>query len=370
MMQPRRLLLVAAALAVTLGAGVATAQTVMVRNAPPGATIELVRNAVPIGSAAANATGDATLAVTLAPGVTETDVHVYVDGCDKLRRVFLVERGLQPPSPGPGCNRQEIYGWFVVRRPITTLVLDLGGAIPALWLRQGPAPSEWFSQGGPAAFAAAVHRLAPAGLALSAGGSLMKFADAVDVLCGPQLTCAGKGFRATYTAAAAYWINRYVAAEVSYMKPAKITADGSGDGFRFSSFVDARLVTVTGKVGAPIGPLRLYGEAGVNYHQATTSTTQTVDDHTITVDGVDQTVKGGTQTFELKTAGVGWLFGGGFEAWVAPSFALYVEGGRARLKGSPIGGGEGVFDDRVTFVLVGGRVHIGRRSARDAVTAR
>jgi len=359
MMEPRRLLVLVAALGVTVGVGVATAQTVIVRNAPPGATIELVRNAATIGSAAAGADGGATLAVALPPGVSETDVHVYVDVCDKLRRVFLVERGLQPPPQGRACDRKEIYGWFVVRRQITTLVLDLGGPNPSLWLRQGPVPSEWLSQG-PAPLAAAAHRRAPTGLVLFGSGSLVKFSDALTVACGTVSQCAGKDFRATYTAGVAYWITRFLAAEASYMKPAKVTADGSGDTFRFNSFLDARILTITGKVGVPIGPVRLYGQAGANYHQATSSTTQTIDDVTVTVDDVDQTIKGGTQTLELKTAGWGWLFGGGFEAWVAPSFAIYVEGGHARLRGAAVGGGEGGIDDRVTFVLVGARVHIGR----------
>ena len=53
---------------------------------------------------------------------------------------------------------------------------------------------------------------------------------------------------------------------------------------------------------------------------------------------VPQTFKGGTQTFETETRGWGWLFGGGLEAWIKPSFAIYGEAGSAALKGSAIVG--------------------------------
>jgi hypothetical protein len=58
---PGRLLAVAAVLQIVAGAGVANAQTVMVRSAPPGSTIELLVNSKVAGSATADPAGDATL---------------------------------------------------------------------------------------------------------------------------------------------------------------------------------------------------------------------------------------------------------------------------------------------------------------------
>ena len=89
-------------------------------------------------------------------------------------------------------------------------------------------------------------------------------------------------------------------------------------------------------------------------------TTQTQDPRTVTVDEVVQTIPGGTQTFELKTDGWGWLFGGGLEVWVSPSFAIYGEFDYGALKGSDVSGGEARIDDRLTSALLGLRVHIGK----------
>ena len=67
----------------------------------------------------------------------------------------------------------------------------------------------------------------------------------------------------------------------------------------------------------------------------------------------------GTAASAMKTEGWGWLFGGGLEAWVKPSFALYAEAGQARLKGTERNSGPGTMDDRTNFVLAGIRIHIG-----------
>lgn len=356
---PWRPLALAAALHVVAGVGVAAAQTVIVTNAPPGSTVELVLNAATIGSATADRTGNATLAVNL--GKAETDAHISVDVCKDLRRVLLMEQGQQPPPAGGGCDRREIAGLFLVRR-VTTLVVSLAGPSPTLWLRQGPAPAEWLIQQEESERVrpARTWRPSPTGLVLFGGGGLVKIGQAVAVACGDLEQCAGNDVKGVYAAGAAYWINRYVAAEASYVKPATVTMNGGADTFRFNSAFEAHILTVTGKVGVPIGPVRVYGQVGMNYHRALFTTTQTNDDVTVTIDDVEQTIKGGTQTFELRTGGWGWVFGGGAEAWVTRRLAIYAEAGRARLKGSTLDDGEGGIDDRATFVLVGARVHIGR----------
>jgi hypothetical protein len=195
---------------------------------------------------------------------------------------------------------------------------------------------------------------------LFGSGALTKFRDVQLLSCGDLSQCSGGGFDPGYTAGAAYWILPFVAAEVGYMKPADAKVEGSGQNFRFNSVLDARLLTIAGNVGVPIGPVRLYGKVGGNFHQATFTTTQTNDDVTLTIDGVSQIVKGGTQTFELKTEGWGWLFGGGMEVWAKRWLALYGEAGFAGLKGHPVDDADGAMDDRMTYLLVGARVRIGR----------
>ncbi len=360
MMGPWRPLALAAAFTVTVGIGTATAQTVFVRHAPPGSTIELVLNAATVASATADARGDAMLALKTpaTEGKGETSARVYVDVCDKLRRVLFVEPGTEVPPPGGACDRKEIAGLFAVRR-VTTFVLDLAGPIPMLWLRQGPVPVEWLVAE-PGASPVGPRRRSPTGLVLFGGGSFAEFRDAVGMACGTVEECSGDAFKHTYNAGVAYWFTRFLAAEASYMKPAKVTANGSEYGYRFNSFLDTRLLTVAGKGGVPIGPVRFFGLAGANYHQATSSTTETIDDVTVIVDDVTQTFLGGTQTFEMKTAGWSWMFGGGIEIWATSSLGIYAEGRYAKVKGVPVGGGEGGLDDRATFILFGARIHIGR----------
>lgn len=354
MMKFWRPLAIAAALNVIVSAGAANAQTVVVTNAPPGSTVELVLNTTTIGTAAVDARGDASLPVNLSAhaGKTEMDANIYVDVCENVRRVLLVERG-QPRAPlGPGCNRRDVEGLYLVKR-ISSVVVDVGGPNPTVWLRQGSVtlhPSK-----PPRAWSAS-----PTGLLVFGGGGLARVANVVAVACGDVTDCSGHKSGGAYTVGAAYWLTPFLGAEASYIKPADIEAQGRRTGFRFNSALDAHVLTIVGKVGGPLGRLRLYGEAGASYHRATFGTTQTVEDVTTTVGDVTQTIPGGTQTFELKTAGWGWVFGGGMDIWMASSFAIYIEGGRAGLKGSAIENGEGSIDDSMTFLLVGARVRIGR----------
>jgi len=340
MMELRRLLTLAAALNLTLGVGVVTAQTLIVRNAPPESTIELVLNVATIGSTKSDAGGLATLAVNLSANVnkTEIDAQIFVDVCDNVRRVLIVERAVQPPSQEGGCARRDMGGIFLVRQ-ISTLVVDMAGPSPTLLLRQGRVslapPRAW----GPP----------PIGLVLFGGGAFTKVRDTRALACGNVTQCSGEDAGLSYTFGAAYWVTPFLAAEGSYVKPADVTAAGTGDTFRFNSSLDAHVVTVAGKVGVPLGPVRLYGQLGANYHRATFDTTQTMTNVT----------EGGTQTYELETGGWGWMFGGGLEAWVAPRFAIYGEGGRAALKGAAVDDGDGAIDDRLTFILFGARVRIG-----------
>lgn len=333
-----RLLSIAALLHVILGAGVAAAQTVMVRKAPPGGTIELVLNSTTVATATADPGGDATLALNLAANAqkNEIDANVFVDVCsDNLRRVVIVERG-QAAGPQPaGCDRRDSGALFFVRR-VSTVIVDVGGTIPTVVLRQGPVRL------GPPRI-----RRAPRGLVVFGGAGLAQTRDLELMACGNVTECSGDASGAGYTAGAAVWFARFLAAEVSYVRPPEGEASGSLTDVTFSSALDAHVLTITGNGGIPIGPVRLYGKGGTSYHQATFSTTQTSGDL--------------TQTFALKTSGWGWTFGGGIEVWAAPWFGIYGEFGRTALKGESETATEGTIDDRLTYFLGGIRIRIAGR---------
>lgn len=348
-----RPLVLAAALNVLAGAGMAVAQTVVVTNAPAGGNVELVLNATPLGSVAADERGDATLPLNLQKnlGRMQIDANVFVDMCENTRRVLIAERGGQLPAATAGCERREAPGLYWVREG-TSVVVDVGGTQPSVLLIKGSYdPREDYTTRPP--------RVVPTGFVATGGAGLVSYRDAVLIACGNAPDCSGKGMRFGFTGGAEFWLNKFLAAEGAYVRPDKLAVKGSGDTYRFNSSIDANIFTVAGKVGGPVGPARLYGRAGANYHTAKSLMSETIDDRTVTVDTVEETIKGGTQSSELKTKGWGWLFGGGFEVWATPSTAIYADLSFAKLRGKENGNGDGRLNDRLVMFFVGLRVHIG-----------
>jgi hypothetical protein len=329
----------------------ASAQTLVVRGAPPNSTVEFVLNGTNAGSTTVNADGDAVIESPAAAKKPDIEAYIYVDECEAVRRVFVVDRGMQPAAPGDGCNRTQISALFDVK-PVSTIVVTVSGVQPTVLLRQGrfdlhKAPGrEW----GPSPF----------GLVLFGGGALTSLSQASALSCGDVADCAGDDTGFGYTAGIDFWFAPFLAAEVSYTRPAESTAEGGGSNFRFDSGLDVHALNIAGKVGIPIKIVRLYGQGGATYHRARWDTEQTIDPRTVTTDTGTITVPGGTQTYSLETAGWGWSMGGGLEIWLARSFALYAEGGRFALKGPARDGGEGTLDQGMGYVAIGGRVRLWR----------
>jgi hypothetical protein len=127
-----RLLAIAAALHVTAGAATAAAQTVMVRNAPPGMTVEALLNDAVVATGTANPEGVATLDVKL-PEPGEMDANIYVDVCDHCAGCSSSsQRALPPPA---GCVRRESAASSGSR--VNTLVVDIGATQPSMLLVKG-----------------------------------------------------------------------------------------------------------------------------------------------------------------------------------------------------------------------------------------
>jgi len=352
---PFRLLALTVVLAALAGVRGAAAQTVIVRSAPAGATVELTMESGRVATATADSFGDAT--VTAPPQAAETEGQIFVDACGTLVRVLLVR--LRPAAQPPGCTRTDIGSVFIVR-PVTTFVIDLDGVNATAHVTQGPPPREWLERG-VVARPSRIHWGKPEnGLALSAGGGFSTFSRAVDLACGAVSQCSSSNFGVAFALGAEYWIKRFVAPYASYVSPADVTVQGNGDTFRFNSTLHTRVLTVGAKLGGAVGPARLYGLGGFNRHEATSTTTETLDDTTVTIGDVTQTIKGGTQSFAQKTTGWNWVVGGGVEAWFFRRVAFYGEVNVAKIKGKPTGGGEGGIDDRMFVAVAGARVRIGR----------
>jgi len=331
-----RPLVAAAALSVTVGAGTASAQRVMIRNAPPGEAIEVALNAENVASATADAEGVATLPLDFNEHLkkTELDANVFVDTCDKRHRVIVVERGQAIAAQEPGCERREVSGLFLVRA-IHTLVVDVGGANPTLMLVKGTYR------------AGVVHHWSPppTGLIVSGGGGLLKFSDMALFACGDVTSCTVKDSKLAFTANGQYWLNKYVGGEVAYMQSKELTVSGSGGTFAFTNTIEPQLMTVAGLIGVPAGPVRFYGKFGGNYHRITSTTTQSISSE--------------TQTFEFKSRAWNWAWGFGGDVWLSGAFALFGELDFARVKGVADQGDTGAIDDHARALFVGARVRLG-----------
>jgi opacity protein-like surface antigen len=249
--------------------------------------------------------------------------------------VLIVERGQQVPPRADGCERIDLPGLFLVRRQ-STLVFFVGDAVPTVLLRQGS-----YSLKPPR-----VWKPAPTGLVVFGSAGYGRFRDASGIACGSLTDCSGKDSAVLFNAGAAFWLAKFVAAEISYMRPAEAKTTFTGDTFSFDSVLDAEIVNISGKLGVPIGPTRLYGNIGTTYHRALTRTTQ----------------KSGSNTdiFDVQTEGWGWMWAAGVETWIASSFALYAEGGSMGLKGKATNTVDGVIDERLNYAAAGIRVRIGK----------
>ncbi len=356
MIVSRRALGLATACYVILAAGAAAAQTVIVSGAPPRSTVELALNANVIDTATAGDDSTATLEVNLTEnrGRPETDVHIFVDSCGDRYLVALVEPPLQPPAATEGCDRRELVGLFLIRQ-ITSMIVYVGEATPSVRVKQGRLPSGWLQPGAQTLASAPSEPTAPSGLVLSGGGGWALFGSPTAAECGSLSDCSGKESPLAYTGSATYWFTQILGAEVSYVRPAKVTASGAGSGFAFDTGIETDVVTLVGKVGIPVRIVRVYAFGGATHHWATTTTTERIADQTVTVDDEPVILPGGTQVFTLNTKGWSWLFGGGAEFWVAPRFAIYGDITYLKLKGDDADGGEGTFDDRAILLLAGAR---------------
>ncbi len=345
---PATLLAAAAAL---LAASGAMAQTVKVRQAPPGAAIEVVYGTSVVATATADARGAADVVVPPSSGASgDVDAHLFVDECGDRRKVIVNPAGTALAPQEAACARHEIAGLFLVRQA-STLVITLTPTAPSLLLRQGAfdpdaPPREWMA--------------APRGLVLSGGTGLSFIGNTGAIACGTVGNCSADGTALGFSGNLTYWFTPYLAADVGYLKPGDMTAEGTGEGYRFTSTLDSRVLTIGGRVGVPAGPVRFFGKAGADYHWATFSTSQTIDQRTITVGEATETIPGGTQDLALETRGWDWVFGGGLEMWFTRHFAIYAEFGRAGLKGDPVQKVEGALEDRALYLMVGASVRIGR----------
>jgi hypothetical protein len=338
-------------------ARVATPQTVIVRGAAPGSTIEVMLNSTRTARESAGPGGDATLAVGLAAdlGRTETDVAIFIDACVALRRVLLVERGTQPPAAEPGCSRTAMSDSYRLLS-VTTLVVNVGQSNPVVRIRQGPAPPAWL---GLAPLHADARSVVPSGFMVFGGAGIGALGELKAVACGSASACTGADARGAMAVGAIYWVTPFLGVEASFLRPGTGDVRAAALAFSADSTLETRVLTIAGKVGAVAGRARFYGTVGANRHAGAFQTTELVES-VVSGDDGGLAIDSGEWASGFRTRGWGWLLGGGAEVWMTPRIGIYAEVGRVALKGASIDGGEGALDDKLTVAAVGLRIPLGR----------
>lgn len=329
-----RLLALAAALNIA-AAGTAAAQTVLVKGAKPGETVDLVVNDAPAVSGKVGGDGAVTVLGTIplnSANRPEMDARLYLDACENVRRVLVVDRNQLPPPPEAGCTRTEVSGIYWVRQR-STIVVDVSKPIADVLLRQGQ-----YNPNAPS------RRLAPKGLVAFGGGGVGKFSHVTAIACGDVTNCSGSGYVGAFNLGGTFWITRWLGVEGSYLRPSVVTTEGSGSTFTFKHEFDSNMVNFVGKLGIPVGPVRIYGQGGTTFHEAT--------------DRMVETIGGESQTVETSTDGWSYTFGGGIEAWISDRLALYGEAGRTKVKGEERKSGVIKIDDNLMHYMFGVRFRI------------
>jgi hypothetical protein len=348
-------LVLATVLCSVAAASAATAQTAIVRSAPAGASIEVTMNGSAPVTAKTDGYGDARVTVPALGRDTEVQIHVDVCG-ENTVKVFINEPGQPPAGSGAGCTRKDMWGVYIMRAA-TTFVVEINGTDSSVFVAQGAPPAAWLQRGN-----MRITKLpwgTPGrGLALTFGGGASSFGAAGTKACGSITTCTSDDAGLALHLGGEFWITKNIAVQGSYLRPANVSATGSGAGFTFETRRTMRLATVGAKAGVPVGYGRIYAIGGAVRHESTSLTTETVDALTVTVNDVTQTIAGGTQEFGEKTRGWNWMLGGGAELWVSKWVGLYAEFTRVKLKGSPVSGGDGGIDEQGTFIVGGFRARL------------
>lgn len=345
-------LLTLAALFQLAGAGIAAAQTVLLKGGTPGHGIELVLDGTKVADGTVGPNGEGTVVGQIPMNQSnraEIDGRVHIDSCGSVYRVHLVDKNRQPPAREQDCQRREVNAVFWIQQR-STLVIDVSGAIPTVLLRQGEYDPAAVTRG---------RRPSPRGLVLWAGGGWGSIDDVVATACGNVGGCEGKASGGAYAAGATVWLTRWLAVDGMYIKPRKASFEGGGSNFEFDHFLDVEIFGVGGKLAGPFGPVRLYGHGGGAFHRAISSTTQTNEPLQFTDDeGVEHTVPGGTQTLAAETEGWSWYAGGGLEGWVSPRVALFGEATLVKIKGDPKSGTDVPIDTLFTGIIGGLKIRI------------
>jgi hypothetical protein len=346
------LLGVTGAVCMTWISATASAQTVIIRHVGGQTKVDAgVGDSAPV-AATTDAYGNERVVLNAVKGDTQLSAQIVIDACGNARHVRIIGSQMTAPPAAAGCVRQTLGSVFVVGAT-TSLVVDLRSETPTVLIAQGPAPPEWLedqSQGAPGV----AGTFQPSGIMLFGTGGLTTFGSFGSADCGQNTTtCSYHSNRPSATAGAAWWFTPHVAVVVSYMRNGAARASGTGDTYTFNSRLETNVLTVGGQIMGSVRHVTFFGLLGGAHHRARWLTSQTTNDTTVTVNGVDQILPGGTETWDVRTTGWNWSLSAGADFWLGSRVAIQTAFQFAVLKGSDLGGSEATISERTPSVQVG-----------------
>ncbi len=346
-------LVVSFAFHLAIGVTIASAQTVYVRHVTPGSTVELVLDATPAGTAKADTEGLATIMAT-GKGDMPMDANIWLDVCGDTHRVILARRGAE--ASADACRRTQIPGLYLVQRA-TSIVIDVSRT-QSLLIRQGRVWDVWLRDPLPANAQASAEPLPPlTGLTLFGATGLSTTSHFTSQSCGDVPSCSEKA-PIPFSGGVAWWFNDVLGAEARYNYLGNQEVEATETAFHFTTAREGGVFSFTGRAGFRMGRVRPFGRGGLSYHRATLTTTQTVNDTTIAIDGATQTVAGGTQILQMRTRGWAPVYGGGVEVWLSRLVGIYGDVQRIGLKGKDDRGADIEIDDAAITAQVGVTVRL------------
>lgn len=339
--------------------GTANAQTVIVRHVAGQTKVDArVGSGAPV-VATTDADGNARIVLHAVQGA-DLSAHVLVDVCasPSERHILIVGLQMTAAAVTSGCARKTVGSVFVIR-DTTTLVIDMLPETPTVLIAQGTPPSEWLEDRGQQA-AGASATVQPTGIMVFGTGGLTTFGSFGSADCGQNTSnCTSHATKPAATAGAAYWFTPHVAAVVSYTRTRAALANGNGSNYTFTSRLETNVLTVGGQIMASAHHVTFFGRVGGAHHRARWLTSQTTDPTTVTVDGVDQVLQGGTESWDVRTTGWNWSVGAGADFWVSSRVAIVTAFQFAVLKGTDLGGSEAAIDERAPSVQAGLLLRLG-----------
>jgi hypothetical protein len=346
MQRLRRTAVVAACAALILIAVPSLARGQAQVNAPAGIDIFAIAGAGKVRVATVGANGSAEVPVTAAP--VGARLEVVVQTCDGMMSVVLIQEGQTDPDcedapAGAGANQPRCTcrrsGVFLIWGSGDVITVSPAGAVTLA------APPVSAGGGSPIGV---IIDLDVARASIGDADSKCDGNNSLALEFDLTPNCTFDGTSTAFSADVGVLFGRFLAVKVGLLRIAENTIDSEATSSTLRLTANGQFGPVTGAtfVGSgrvPLGPVVLFGEAGMWRWSAESQSSLAL------FSGNQQL---GSDTFSQENSGWDPIFGGGVELWFTPNVG--ISGGIRRVSlNAESTGEEGDVDDRYTITFVG-----------------